>query len=198
MNSALIMFMSSVLNNTPIVASFIPALQEWAKKYRVPSFKLLIPLSYAAILGGTCTLIGTSTNLIINGLLISDRGVTLHLFEPAFVGLPISMAGFVYLMIVGRGWLPDIDFVYNSFKKTREYTSEMMLKAGSVRIESTMEGADLRDLPGLFIVETVRNGTILAAVEPNQILCENDRLIYTNLADSIADLESMQRLHPAT
>lgn len=193
-----IMLMSSVLNNTPIVASFIPALQEWAKKYRVPSSKLLIPLSYAAILGGTCTLIGTSTNLIINGLLISDQGVSLHLFEPAFVGLPISIAGFVYLMIVGRRWLPDIDSVYNSFKKTREYTIEMIIKEGSPLIGNTIEGADLRDLPGLFIVEIVRNGTILAAVDPNEVLCENDRLIFTGLVDSIADLQSIQGLVPAT
>src|SRR5690625_4178265 len=129
-----IMLMSSVLNNTPIVASFIPALQEWAKKYRVPSSKLLIPLSYAAVLGRTCTLCGTSTTLIIHGLLIADQGVTLHLFEPAFVGVPISIVGFIYLMIVGRRWLPDIDSVYNSFKKTREYTIEMIIKEGSPQI----------------------------------------------------------------
>src|SRR6056297_3822482 len=60
-----IMGMSAFLNNTPIVASFIPALQEWSRKYRIPVSKLMLPLSYAAILGGTCTLIGTSTNLIV-------------------------------------------------------------------------------------------------------------------------------------
>lgn len=193
-----IMVMSSVLNNTPIVASFIPALQEWAKKYRLPSSKLLIPLSYAAILGGTCTLIGTSTNLIVNGLLISDQGVSLHIFEPAYVGIPISIVGFIYLMIVGRKWLPDIDSVYSSFNKTREYTIEMIIKEGSPLVGNTIESADLRDLPGLFIVEIIRNGTILAAVDPNEVLYENDRLIFTGLVDSIADLQSIQGLVPAT
>lgn len=193
-----IMIMSSVLNNTPIVASFIPALQEWSRKYRMPSSKLLIPLSYAAILGGTCTLIGTSTNLIVNGLLIAEEGISLHIFEPAYVGVPIAIAGFIYIMIVGRKWLPDIDSVYNSFKKTREYTIEMIIKEGSPLIDNTIEGADLRDLPGLFIVEIIRNGTILAAVDPGEVLHENDRLIFTGLVDSIADLQSIEGLEPAT
>src|SRR5690625_4965730 len=90
-----IMLMSSVLNNTPIVASFIPALQEWAKTHRVTSSKLWIPLSYAGVLSGTGTLIGASTTRTINGLLIADQGVTLHLFEPAFVGVPTSSVGFI-------------------------------------------------------------------------------------------------------
>src|SRR5699024_7408236 len=71
-----VMVVSAFLNNTPIVASFIPALEDWARKNRIPASKLLIPLSYAAILGGTCTLIGTSTNLIINGLLIEKKAVS--------------------------------------------------------------------------------------------------------------------------
>jgi len=125
-----IMGMSAFLNNTPIVASFIPALQEWGRKYRVPVSKLLIPLSYAAILGGTCTLIGTSTNLIVNGLLISEKDVYLNLFDPAFVGVPIAIAGFIYLITFGRKLLPDISSAYSSFENTREYTIEMILKSG--------------------------------------------------------------------
>lgn len=193
-----IMGMSAFLNNTPIVASFIPALQEWGRKYRVPVSKLLIPLSYAAILGGTCTLIGTSTNLIINGLLISEKNVYLNLFEPAYIGVPIAVAGFIYLITFGRKLLPDISSAYSSFENTREYTIEMILKPGSPIENSTVEEAGLRHLPGLFLVEIIRDGAIMAAAEPDEVLLGGDRLIFTGLVDSIIDLQSMQGLEPAT
>lgn len=193
-----IMGMSAFLNNTPIVASFIPALQEWSRKYRVPVSKLLIPLSYAAILGGTCTLIGTSTNLIINGLLISEKDVYLNLFDPAYVGIPIAVAGFVYLITFGRKLLPDITSAYSSFANTREYTIEMILKPGSTIENATVEEAGLRHLPGLFLVEIIRDGAIMAAAEPDEVLLGGDRLIFTGLVDSIVDLQSMQGLEPAT
>lgn len=193
-----VMGLSSVMNNTPIVATFIPVLQEWAKKHRIPISKILIPLSYAAILGGTCTLIGTSTNLIINGLLISKTGMSLHIFEPAYVGIPISIAGFIYLTTFGRTLLPDIESIYTSLEKTREYTIEMIVSPESPLVGSTVEQAGMRNLPGLFLIEIVRDETILAAVEPDEILHSNDRLIFTGLVDSIADLQSVQGLVPAT
>ena len=193
-----IMGMSAFLNNTPIVASFIPALQEWGRKYRIPVSKLLIPLSYAAILGGTCTLIGTSTNLIVNGLLISEKDVYLNLFDPAYIGVPIAIAGFIYLVTFGRKLLPDISSAYSSFENTREYTIEMILKPGSPIENTTVEDAGLRHLPGLFLVEIIRDGAIMAAAEPDEVLLGGDRLIFTGLVDSIIDLQSMQGLEPAT
>ncbi len=193
-----VMGMSAFLNNTPIVATFIPALQDWAKKYQIPITKLLIPLSYAAILGGTCTLIGTSTNLIVNGLLISEKGLHLNMFDPAFVGVPIALAGFLYLMIFGNKLLPKKETALSNFENTREYTIEMMLRPDSPLVGSSVEEAGLRQLPGLFLVEIIRDGTILAAVEPDETLQGNDRLIFTGLVDSIADLQTIQGLEPAT
>ena len=193
-----VMVMSALLNNTPIVASFIPALQEWARKYRVPVSKIMLPLSYAAILGGTCTLIGTSTNLIINGLLIAERDVALNIFEPAYVGIPIAITGFVYLILFGRKWLPDSKSALSTFENTREYTIEMMVRSNSELIGNTIEGAGLRHLPNLFLAEIVRNGTILAAVEPDEVLKADDRLIFTGMVESIVDLHHIQGLEPAT
>jgi di/tricarboxylate transporter len=193
-----VMMMSAFLNNTPIVASFIPALQEWARKYRIPISKILLPLSYAAILGGTCTLIGTSTNLIVNGLLISEKNVTLSIFEPALVGIPLAMAGFVYLLLFGRNGLPDGASSFSSFENTREYTIEMMVRKNSPLIGNSIENAGLRHLPGLFLVEIVRDETILAAVEPDEVLKADDRLIFTGMVESIADLQTVQGLEPAT
>ena len=193
-----VMVMSAFLNNTPIVASFIPALQEWTRKFRVPASKIMLPLSYAAILGGTCTLIGTSTNLIINGLLIAEEGITLNIFEPAYVGIPIAITGFFYLLLFGRKWLPDSKSVFSTFENTREYTIEMMVREESPLVGNTIENAGLRHLPNLFLAEIVRNGTILAAVEPDEILQANDRLIFTGMVESIVDLHHIEGLEPAT
>ena len=193
-----VMGMSAFLNNTPIVATFIPALQDYAKKHNIAITKLLIPLSYAAILGGTCTLIGTSTNLIVNGLLISEKGIHLNMFDPAYVGIAIAAVGFLYLILVGNKLLPKKETAISNFENTREYTIEMILKPGSPLAGKSVEEAGLRQLPGLFLVEIIRDGAILAAVEPDEILQGNDRLVFTGLVDSIADLQTMQGLEPAT
>ena len=193
-----VMGMSAFLNNTPIVATFIPALQDYAKKHNIAITKLLIPLSYAAILGGTCTLIGTSTNLIVNGLLISEKGIHLNMFDPAYVGVAIAAVGFLYLIMVGNKLLPKKETAISNFENTREYTIEMILKPDSPLAGKSVEDAGLRQLPGLFLVEIIRDGAILAAVEPDEILQGNDRLVFTGLVDSIADLQTMQGLEPAT
>ena len=193
-----VMGLSAFLNNTPIVASFIPALKDWSKMHHIANSKLLIPLSYAAILGGTCTLIGTSTNLIVNGLLIDNKGISLNIFDPAWVGVPIAVVGVVYLLTIGRKLLPDRKSGYASFENTREYTIEMMIPNDSSLIGKTIEDAGLRQLPGLFLVEIVRNERIIAAVEPSERLKKDDRLIFTGVVDAMADLQQMSGLQPAT
>lgn len=196
--AAPVMAMSAFLNNTPIVASFIPAVEEWGKKVQIPASKLLIPLSYAAILGGTCTLIGTSTNLIVNGLVIDNTGESLNIFAPALAGIPIAIIGFVYLMIFGRKWLPERSSGFTPFENTREYTIEMIVPEGSPIAGMSIEEAGLRQLPGLFLVEIVRNDRIIAAVEPSEVLQEKDRLILTGVVDAVAGLQHLTGLQPAT
>lgn len=194
-----VMFLSAFVNNTPIVASFIPALESWSKKTRIPVSKILIPLSYAAILGGTCTLIGTSTNLILNGLLIEEGSTrALGLFEPAWIGVPCAIAGFIYLLIFGDKLLPSRGEAFENFKDTREYTIEMIVPKGSVLKGQTVQSAGLRQLPGLFLVEIYREEDIIPAVGPNQKLKEEDRLIFAGVVDSIVDLQNIQGLSPAT
>lgn len=194
-----VMVMSAFLNNTPIVASFIPALEHWSKKTRIPVSKVLIPLSYAAILGGTCTLIGTSTNLILNGLLLEEESIrSLGLFEPALIGLPCAIAGFIYLYMFGDKLLPSRGEAFQSFKNPKEYTIEMMVPEGSTIARKTIKEAGLRQLPGLFLVEIHREDAVLPAVGPNQRLRENDRLIFAGIVDSIVDIQNIQGLEPAT
>lgn len=194
-----VMVMSAFMNNTPIVASFIPALEHWSKKTGIPVSKVLIPLSYAAILGGTCTLIGTSTNLILNGLLLEEGSIrSLGLFEPALIGIPCAIAGFIYLLIFGDKLLPSRGEAFQTFKDTREYTIEMLVPEGSPLSRQTIQEAGLRQLPGLYLVEIVRDNAVLPAVGPNQRLRENDRLIFAGVVESIVDLQSINGLVPAT
>ncbi|HCD50849.1 MAG TPA: SLC13 family permease [Balneolaceae bacterium] len=194
-----VMIMSAFMNNTPIVASFIPALEHWSRKTGIPVSKILIPLSYAAILGGTCTLIGTSTNLILNGLLIDEASVrSLGLFEPALVGIPAAIAGFIYLFLFGDKLLPSRGEAYQSFKDPREYTMEMIVEKGSNLSGKTVQDAGLRQLPGCYLVEIIRNEEVIPAVGPNQKLNAGDRLIFAGIVDSIVDLQNIQGLVPAT
>ncbi len=194
-----VMVMSAFLNNTPIVASFIPALEHWSKRTRIPVSKILIPLSYAAILGGTCTLIGTSTNLILNGLLIEEGSTrALGLFEPAWIGVPCAIAGFIYLFLFGDKLLPSRGEAFESFKDPREYTIEMTVPKGSPLARQSIQDAGLRQLPGLYLVEIFRDKKALPAVGPDQRLREEDRLIFAGVVDSIVDLQNIQGLVPAT
>lgn len=194
-----VMVMSAFLNNTPIVASFIPALERWSKKAGIPISKILIPLSYAAILGGTCTLIGTSTNLIINGLLIEEATIrSLGIFEPALIGIPCAIAGFFYLMIFGDKLLPERGSSMESFENSREYTIEMIISKGSSLAGQTIEEAGLRQLPGVYLVEIQREERTIPAVGPYELLTEGDRLIFTGIVDSIVDLQKVPGLKPAT
>lgn len=194
-----VMVVSAFLNNTPVVASFIPALEDWARKNQVAVSKLLIPLSYAAILGGACTLIGTSTNLIVNGLLIEEASTqTIGMFEPGLIGLPCAIVGFLYLAFFGDKLLPERGSGYDTFKDPREYTIEMIVQGDSPLPGKTIEEAGLRHLPELFLAEIYRDGHIIAAVDPEQELRANDRLIFTGVVDSIIDLQQIKGLTPAT
>ncbi|MEX2639121.1 MAG: SLC13 family permease [Balneolales bacterium] len=193
-----VMAMSAFLNNTPIVASFIPALQDWAKKNNITISKLMIPLSYAAILGGTCTLIGTSTNLLVHGLLIEDQGRTLNIFEPAIVGIPIAIAGSIYLLTIGRKLLPERTSGFKNFENTREYTIEMVVNSENSIVGKSVDEAGLRHLQGLYLVEIIRNGQIIAAVTSDELIHNHDRLIFTGLVDSIVELRQIPGLIPAT
>ena len=194
-----VMIMSAFLNNTPIVASFIPALERWSRISQIPVSKILIPLSYAAILGGTCTLIGTSTNLIINGLMIQDGSLeTIGLFEPALIGIPVAIAGFLYLMVFGDSLLPERGSSLDTFQDPREYTIEMIVDTESSLNGKTIEDAGLRNLPGLYLIEIQRNERTIPAVGPYELLKGNDRLIFTGIVDSIMDLRQISGLIPAT
>ena len=194
-----VMAMSAFLNNTPVVAMLIPVVTEWSRKLRISPSKLMIPLSYAAIFGGICTLIGTSTNLVVNGMLIAETDHPgLRMFDVTLVGLPCAIAGVLYMLCVGRFLLPERVAAVREESDPREYTVEMVVAAGSPLAGQTIEKAGLRHLPGLYLMEIDRQGTVLPAVAPTEQLREADRLIFVGVVDSIVDLQRFPGLVPAT
>jgi len=188
--------MSALLNNTPVVAMLIPALNDWARKYQLSVSKLMIPLSYAAIIGGTCTLIGTSTNLVINGMLKTntEHSTGLMMFELAWVGIPCVLITLFYVIVVSPWLLPERKPVIDYSEDARQYVTEMMVDKNSPLIGQTIEQAGLRQLPGAYLVEIERKGRILPAVSPEEVLYEADRLVFAGVVDSMIDMQKIRGL----
>ncbi|HET7587132.1 MAG TPA: SLC13 family permease [Gammaproteobacteria bacterium] len=192
-------FLSAFMNNTPVVATFLPAVQDWAKQQRISLSKLMIPLSYAAILGGTCTLIGTSTNLVVDGLMTSRAHVPgFGFFELTALGVPYAIVGVAYVVLVGRWLLPERVPAMENLQDPREYTVEMLVEAGSPLAGMTVQEAGLRQLPGLFLIEIDRDGHVVPAAGPKERLQDGDRLVFAGITDSVVDLQRIKGLTPAT
>jgi di/tricarboxylate transporter len=191
--------MSAFLNNTPVVAIFIPAVEDWAKRHRLAISRLMIPLSYASIAGGTCTLIGTSTNLVVDGLYTARTGESgFALFELAWVGVPVVAVVLIYLITAGNWLLPRRAAAVDSYEDVRQYTAEMLVPDKSPLVGRSVEEAGLRQLPGLFLVEIDRDGQVIPAVSSEEVLQAGDRLVFAGILDSVVDLQRTRGLIPAT
>jgi di/tricarboxylate transporter len=189
--------MSAFLNNTPIVAMFQPIIIDWSKRNGVSPSKLLIPLSFIAILGGTCTLIGTSTNLVINGLMLEEHMEPMGLFEIALIGIPYALLGVLYLFFFAQKLLPDRKDLFEKLGDSRrEYLSEMIVEPDSRLIGQMVEAAGLRGLPGLFLIEIERDGELFAPVRPDHVIKAGDRMVFTGIVSSIVELEKFPGLTP--
>lgn len=190
--------MSAFLNNTPLVAMMIPAVQDWAKRLAAPPSRFLIPLSYAAILGGTCTLIGTSTNLVVAGLVQAQGLTPLGMFDITWVGVPVALACGAFLLFAAPRLLPDRQGERATLADPRQYTLELRVPEGSPIAGRTVDQAGLRNLPGCFLIEIERAGDILSAVGPEQELRAGDRLLFAGVVESIRDLVQTRGLALAT
>ncbi len=187
--------MSAMLNNTPIVAMFIPIVIDWCRRWRIAPSKLLIPLSFLTILGGTCTLIGTSTTLVVNGLMVDSGMPGLGLFEIGKVGLPYAIVGCLYLVLFGGRLLPERKELSEQLQETRrDYLAEMLIGPNCRLNGQSVEAAGLRQLPGLFLIEIEREGQIIAPVRPDDVLHALDRLVFTGIVSTILELERIPGL----
>jgi di/tricarboxylate transporter len=194
---------SAFLNNTPVVAMFIPVIKDWCKKANLSPSKLFIPLSYAAVLGGTCTLIGTSTNLVVQGLMIDAQKTdpsmpVMGMWTITRVGLPCALVGVAFVVLFSRYLLPERKSASAALADPREYTVEMAVEPQGAIDGVTIEKAGLRHLPGMYLAAIERAGDAIVAVGPEQVLRGGDQLIFVGVVDSVVDLHRMRGLTPAT
>ncbi len=188
--------LSAFISNTPIVAMGVPTVISWSDRHRVSPSRLLIPLSYASILGGICTLIGTSTNLVSHGLL-QQRGMPgFGFFELTAVGVPCAIAGGVYLVFVAPRILKDRVPIRTVGDDVRRYLLEMKLSDPSPLVGRTIEEAGLRHLPGLFLVRVERSTGLISPVGPDVRLFSGDLLTFAGVVDTIVDLRKYPGLTP--
>jgi di/tricarboxylate transporter len=191
--------LSAFLNNTPVVAMFIPVIGDLCKRTGIPASKLMLPLSYATIFGGTCTLIGTSTNLVVYGLMQRHENVPdMGLFELGWVGVPSAIAGLAYILLFSGRLLPSRGAAVTLDDNPREYTVEVVVAPGGPMVGKSIEQAGLRHLPGLFLIEIDRGGRIIPAVSSSEVLQSNDRLVFAGVVDSVSDLHQMPGIAPAS
>ncbi|KRP24777.1 MAG: sodium:sulfate symporter, partial [SAR92 bacterium BACL16 MAG-120322-bin99] len=189
---------SSVISNTPVVAIFIPLIQDWCRRHNITASKLLIPLSYASILGGTCTLIGTSTNLLVVGMLQgTPEADELSLFTPALVGLPLVVIGVLYFVVLGHRLLPARQGISESTPDSREYAVSMRVEEGGALSGMTIADAGLRHLQHSFLSELQSKGHVIPAVGPEEILKDNDILVFVGQPEAVSELRQFRGLVPA-
>ncbi|MCD6179397.1 MAG: SLC13 family permease [Bacteroidales bacterium] len=184
---------SAFLNNTPLVAVMMPYVSSWGKKHQIAVSKLLIPLSYAAILGGTATLIGTSTNLIVNGM-VADQILfpnfkSLGIFDFAWVGIPMTILGIIYLLIFANKLLPNNeDSLERVVSNRREYLVDIRIAPDSEYVGKSVEKGSLRNLKSLFLVEVRRGEKQFSPISPYFVLEGNDILTFAGNTQAIAEL----------
>jgi di/tricarboxylate transporter len=181
--------LSSVVNNTPIVALFIPYIYNWSKKRGFSPSKFLIPLSFAATLGGTITLIGTSTNLVLNGLMISNGFEPFKFTDFLIPGLLVSAAGLVYLFLIGYKLLPNNQDLFDDLEKDqRNYIVETVVLEDSKLTNRSVREGGLRNLDGLYLVEINRKGKLISPVGPKEVLLAGDLLYFAGETSSVSEL----------
>ncbi|MDZ7718657.1 MAG: SLC13 family permease [Balneolaceae bacterium] len=182
---------SAFLNNTPVVAMGIPAIRSWSQKNRIPASKLLIPLSYAAILGGLCTLIGTSTNLIAHGLLQDYGYEGYSFFELAWLGVPCAIVGLIYLVLVSPGLTPARRDIRYEEERKRELLVEIEITDDAQIIGKTIHETGLDKLPGFYLSRINRNDREIAPVPPNERFRVGDHLMYAAKGGIAAKVPSL-------
>lgn len=173
--------LSAFVNNTPIVVVFLPIVLAHARIENLRASKLLIPLSFASILGGTCTLTGSSTNLIIDGVAQDYDQAAFGMFELTKLGIIYAVIGFVYLLTIGRKLLPKRSSLSELIDSdvTREVLTQFQVEPGSPLVGKTLVETLLSKYPGAQVLEVRRRGRSLDVPLNELIVHEKDRLLIT-------------------
>ncbi|WP_162555779.1 SLC13 family permease [Reichenbachiella versicolor] len=180
--------LSSFMNNTPIVALMIPHVREWSKENNVRPSKLLIPLSYAASLGGMITVIGTSTNLVLNGYLEEKGEVMLQVSDFMPLGILVTIVGCIYLITIGYKILPNRLAPNQGYKNDdRQYLVETLVNEDSDFIGKSIIEAGLRNLKDVYLAQLVRGEKVIAPVPPDKKIEKDDHLFFAGVTEDVVD-----------
>jgi di/tricarboxylate transporter len=189
---------SAVLNNTPIVAMLVPQVSSWAARRDRSPAGFLMPLSFAAILGGLITVLGTSTNLVVSGLLEASDMDPIGVFEITKLGLPVAAIGVGALVILAPRLLGVRTPARGDLEENvREFVVDMKVVAGGPVDGVTVEAGGLRHLAGVFLVQVRRGEDLIGPVGPTLVLRGGDRLRFVGRADNVIDLQSTRGLASA-
>lgn len=180
-------FSSALLNNTAVVASLIGPVKQ---NQHIAASKLLLPLSYAAILGGTVTLIGTSTNLIVDSFLVEHGHPGFAFWDFTLYGLTAGI-GCCLMMFLFARFLPKIEVSKDEYK---HYFIEAKVTENSPLIGKSIEENHLRNLPELFLVELVRDNKLISPVTPDIVLEANDKLIFSGNVQRVDIIDHIEGL----
>ncbi len=185
--------LSAFINNTPVVVVLVPVIISLARKMKLPASKFLMPLSYAAVLGGCCTLVGTSTNLLVTGILQSRGFPPIRMFELAWVGVPMLAVGAVYIGLVGRHLLPSHQPATTPLAEEdrREYITEAFVQPNSPPIGRTFEEAGLTLSRGIRVLELIRDESSLSLRRADLRLAAGDRLVLACRPQGITHTRSI-------
>ena len=189
------MLASAVLNNTPIVAMLTPQVEEWSERRGWSPSKFLMPLSFAAILGGSITLIGTATNLVISGLLDAAGYDTIGFFEIAKLGLPVGLVGGILIVLLAPRLLPErVSPREDLHQGAGRFEVEFEVEESGALDGLTVREAGLRNLRGVFLAQVIRSDEIISPVTPRTRLHSSDRLRFVGRPDDVVDLHEMAGL----
>ena len=186
---ASVSILSSFINNTPIVAILTPYIYKWGQNRNIAPSKLLIPLSFATIMGGMLTIIGTSTTLVLNGLLTDNGLLGLKSMNLLLIGFFVVITGITLITLTANLLLPNRQDALSNFNENkREYLVETILKENSPLIDKSVLDAGLRNLEGIYLVEIIRNNKIMSPVCPEEVILEGDILSFAGDTEKIHEI----------
>lgn len=179
--------LSAFLNNTPVVIIFAPIIKKWSENLNLSSKKFLIPLSFATIFGGMCTLIGTSTNLVVHGLIIENGYEGFSMFELGKVGVFVAIAGTIYMTVFSNKLLPGEKIIFNAKSSTeyKDYHYDIIIPEGSNLVGIEIKNGRTKELKGLIIQIINREGNIIETRKGIFKLLGNDKLLVAGKSDRL-------------
>ena len=186
--------LSAMLGCLEVTHLFTEMVKIWARKLTIAPSKLLMPLSYAATLGGMCTLLGHTSNLVVAGLYVEQTGQALNLFAPLIPGLVCTIVGIVLITLL-RDKIPPRESPEVSFEETSDYTVELLVPTDNEAVMKTVDEAGLRNVRGGSLIEIVRfDKEVISPVPADEYIFGGDRLIYSGQINEIIELKNSHGL----